>query len=151
MTPADLSRVWWPVASITPLDALREVLAALDEGRPASAAAAKHVSAAFRMYLQGNRDITRNLGLRTRRGGRHDTSEARERNGERNNLVRAGVLLADGLTTKERAAAFSRALEVPVGEIDGVQLRSIVERLRSEFDGQLPASARQICRIASDA
>ena len=99
------------------------------------------------MYLEGERDITRNLGLRTRRGGRHDTDQAKERADERNALLRAGVELAGGHTTKERVAAFQGLRNVPPGEIEHEPLRNIMERLDSEFGGEVPVSHRQITRI----
>lgn len=147
MTRPDLARAWWPVARLSPIDALREVLAALEEGRPASAAAARHVAAGLRLFLQGQRDITRNLGLRTRRGGRHDTDQAREIADTRNGLIRAGAKLVGGHTTKEQVAALQGLMAVPVGQIDDEQLRFVLGKLHDEHEGQIPTSLRQLERI----
>ena len=139
---------------VVPLDALREVCDALEQGRAASPAAAAHVARGFRQYLEGQRDLTRNLGLRVSRGGRHRTAEAREKKQSRDSLIRQAVALAPGHSSGDRAARLAEAIAAPAADIDGVQLdamQAIVARLKVEFAGDLPTSARQIARIAASA
>lgn len=149
-----LSQAWWPTATVEPLDALREVCSALEQGRVASPEAARHVARGLRQYLDGDRDLTRNLGLRVSRGGRHRTAEAREKKQRRDGLIREAVALAPGHTASDRAALLATAIAAPAADIDGGQLdamHAIVARLKVEFAGDLPASARQVARIASSA
>ena len=152
MAASDIARAWWPKEEeISPLDALREIVAALEEGRIPEDRSARHFAAALRAYLAGQLDITRNLGLRPRRGGRHESPAARERTGARNAIIRRVFDAQSGTKTgkAKMVAALLRA-DAPAGEVTEGQLRADLNQLRQEFGADLPGSWRQVVRLVDD-
>jgi len=126
---------------------------AMNAGVPVPADAAGIVGAALRKYLEGGgNDITRNLGLRAGRGGRHRSPLAAERRDQRDELILALFKAAPGRKSeKAKVAVAALAGAAIVTDADMAQFR---DRLTREFSGDLPTSDRQILRIvgrASDA
>lgn len=87
-------------ATPAPMETLREVLSALDEGRPVRQDAAAHLAAALRRFLGGDHDITANLGLRPGKGKRAQPSM--ERKAARDSHIRSIYQQMPGTRT-ERA------------------------------------------------
>lgn len=142
---------WWhtpAVVTVNPLEAVKTTAQCLEAGQPVPADAAKLVATALRQYLAGNSDITRNLGLRPRRGGRHETPVAIERTEQRNTAIKKLVELQDGLKT-ERCQKVADMLKTPPAEtrVTESDVMGYVMDLHQKFGGSLPTSMRQILRI----
>lgn len=113
-------------------------------GRPIPAPAARWLYPAFEAYLQGKgNDITASLGLRPRRGGRFDAPVAIVRRRQRDEIISA---IAARLPDKDKGAACAAVIG-GAARIDDAELAAEVEKLRAEFAGELPTSARQYQRI----
>ena len=155
---AQITPSWWhtPEPRMTPLDALRAVCKALEAGEAAPPPAARIVAAGLRQYLAGKTDITRNLGLRPRKGGKNETPLALEKKQKRNELILGIYDRQDGIPTakaKKTAALLAQALATPVaphrtGEINEADVIRNMIRLRMEFGDGLPTSWKCILRIA---
>lgn len=142
---------WWhdhQPAALDPLEAVKTTAQCLEAGQPVPPAAARLVSAALRRYLAGEHDITGNLGLRPRRGGRHETPLAIERTEIRNTLIKNLVELQDGPKT-QRCERVAELLKTPPVEnrVTEADVFGYLVRLHEEFGGGLPTSMRQIFRI----
>lgn len=154
------SPAWWhqPTPQITSLDALRVTADHLERGEAVPAPAARLVAAALRQYLAGKTDITRNLGLRPRKGGKNETPLALEKRQKRNELIIGIYDRQDGIPTvkaKKTADLLAEALAAPVaphrtGEINEADVIRDMIRLRMEFGDGLPTSWKCILRIAKE-
>ncbi len=147
MTPC----AWWHQPPLSPLDALRITADSLERGEAVPPAAATIVAKALRAYLGGATDITRNLGLRPRRGGRHDAPLAREQRARRDERIRQVFDLQDGPKT-ERAAKVAELLRTPPEEsrVTEADVMAHLLNLHRDHAGELPQSARQVLRIVDD-
>lgn len=143
------SPVWWRTTqAMKPLEAIKITADHLEAGAVVPAAAASIIACAFRQYLAGQYDITKNLGLRPRRGGRHETPVAIARTEVRNTVIKKLVDLQDGRITN-RCRAVADLLKTPPVEsrvTEADVFRYLVE-LHQEFGGELPTSMRQVLRI----
>ena len=74
--------------TIEPIDVIRTTIECLEVGEAVPKAEAAIVAMAFRQYLAGETDITRNLGLRPRRGGCHEMPIAIEKKSLRNDHIK---------------------------------------------------------------
>jgi len=141
---------WWhsPAVAVDSLEAVRTTAQCLEDGQPVPADAAKLVSAAFRRYLAGEYDITRNLGLRPRRGGRHETPVAIERTERRNTFIKNLADQQDGPKT-HRCETVAQLLKAPPNEtrVTDFEVSESIRKFREEFGDDLPTSTRQIVRI----
>jgi HAMP domain-containing protein len=150
---ADLAAAWWPTAQrLDPLQALRQTVDAMDSGAPVPAAAAAIVGPALRQYLDGRgSDITKNLGLRPRKGGRHESPLALERRRRRDDLIiRVYEAQPDDTRDKARPVAARLAGQQAAREVTDAELVSAVNALMHEFGTDLPTSTRTIRRIVHD-
>lgn len=152
------SCAWWhqPAPTMGPLEAVRITATSLERGEVVPAPAAGIVAAALRQYLAGKTDITRNLGLRPRKGGKNETPLALEKKQKRNKLILEIYDRQDGIPTvraKKTADLLAEALATPVapyrtGEINEADVIRNMIRLRMEFGDGLPTSWKCILRIA---
>lgn len=141
--------VWWQVQqSMMPLDAVKITAEHLEAGSVVPAEAAKMVARALRQYLAGQYDITGNLGLRPRRGGRHETPVAIARTDDRNTTIKLLVDRQDGSKT-QRCAAVANLLKTPPieGRVTEADVFGYLVELHQKFGGGLPTSMRQVLRI----
>ena len=151
---------WWhqPAAAMEPLEALRITADHLERGEAVPAPAAAIVAQGLRQYLAGKTDITRNLGLRPRKGGKNETPLALEKKQIRNKLIRVIYDLQDGIPTvkaKKTAALLTGPLPTPIsphltGEINESDVAAYTIRLRMEFGDGLPTHWKCVQRIAKD-
>lgn len=151
----DLHRAWFAQATPEPppdgLTTLRHALVAMEAGLPLDAKTAKHLTAAFRGYLHdGKSDLTANLGLRPRQGGKCETPLRLERMNRRDTLIKQALQRLGGNKPHGR-----RMLAELLGADDLVlpscfSFTEPVMALRDEAGGRLEISERQIARIASD-
>lgn len=146
----DINHAWWPRPStIKPLDALKTVLRCLQAGDPVPADAAQLVATALQKYLDGQHDITANLGLRPRRGGRYDTPMAIERAEKRNTAIKRLVDLQEGSQSVRCQKVADLLKDVPdAGRITESEVMAYTIELHREFGRELPTSMRQIWRIS---
>ena len=145
------SCAWWHNPKpqvIDPLEAVKTTAQCLEDGQPVPADAAKLVAAALRKYLAGQYDITGNLGLRPRRGGRHETPVAIARNEERNAAIKHLVELQDGSKTK-RCEKVANLLKDPHvdSRVTEADVFGYLVKLHQDFGSELPTSMRQVLRI----
>lgn len=147
---AELVRGWngadtYPIES---LEALRQVVQAIDDHQPLPANAARLVRHAFAGYLAGDEsDITKAMGLRPARGRRNPARKKQQQ--ERNDLLRrvfAGTTAAGEL---ERARQLLKVVHSPspADAIGETEVTADVERLRRDFAGCIPVSPEQILRV----
>lgn len=146
-----IETAWHPGrAAPRPIELLREVLSALDEGRPVRQDAAAHLSGALRRFLKGEHDITANLGLRSGKGKRAQPSL--ERKAERDSHIRSIYQLLPGGRT-ERAKRTAALLSSPagsdvrVGEITEGDVMAHLAELHREHGSNLPRSWPHILRV----
>lgn len=140
---------WWHNPKpMKPLDAVQITLRCLEDGKAIPADAAALVASALRQYLNGHHDITGNLGLRPRRGGRYETPLAIERTEQRNTAIKHLVNIQDGPKT-ERCKRVAELLKDPPVEsrVTESDVMGYVIKLHQEFGDGLPTSMRQILRI----
>ena len=146
-----LQAAWFPSQVQTrPIDVLREVLSALDEGRPVRRDAAAHLASALRRYIAGEHDITANLGLRPSKGKRAQLSI--ERKAVRDSHIRAIFEQLPGTRTDraKRTAALLTALPavaLPAGEITEGDVMAHLAELHREHGSELPRSWPHILRV----
>lgn len=151
----DLHRAWFAHATPEPppdgLETIRHVLIAMEGGLPLDPKSAKHLTAAFRSYLyEGKTDLSANLGLRPRQGGRYEAPLRLERMDRRDTLIKQALQRLGGNKPTGR-----RMLAELLGADDLVlpscfSFAEPVMALRHEAGGRLEISERQIARIASD-
>lgn len=140
---------WWHQPEQTPpLDAVRITLDHLERGSPVPPAAASVIAKALRLYLDGHADITGNLGLRPRRGGRYEAPLALERRQARDEGIRRVYDLQDGTKTA-RAVKVAELLRTPpqAGQVTEADVFAYLLELHREHGGELPTSARQVMRV----
>jgi hypothetical protein len=141
---------WWhtPPATVTPFDAVRITVECLEDGKPVPPTAAGIMARALRLYLDGKSDITDNLGLRPRRGGRHETPVAIERKARRDDGIKQLFELQQGCKT-ERAQKVADLLKTPPpdGRVTEAEVFGYLMQLHEEFGGGLPTSMRQVLRV----
>lgn len=155
MSDRIISCAWWhqhePTPAPTPLDALRITADHLERGAAVPDLAANIVARAFRQYLEGQTDITKNLGLRPRRGGRNETPMALERRRARDSLIVQVYELQVGCKT-ERAGKVVALLRVRPGaaRVTEEEVFAYLLDLHREHGGNLPTSMRQVLRVVED-
>jgi len=139
---------WWHQPAMQPLEAIRLTAEALERGEPVPPAAASIMAHALRQYLAGLTDITRNLGLRPRRGGTHETPLKLEQAAIRNQAIRELFESVPGATKTERAQQTAVLLRnEPDHRITEADVFRCVAQLHADFGGNLPTSTRQILRV----
>lgn len=152
---SNLEAAWWPAArksQLAPLAAVREAAEAMDAGVPVPRAAARLVADAFWKYLDGTgADITKNLGLRPRRGGRYDTPLARERLRNRNALI-VRIFSAQPGDASQKARHVAALIAEPkrAAEVTEADVAAAVLELAREHGAELPKSARSILRVVNE-
>ena len=151
----DLHRAWFAQATPEPppdgLTTLRHALIAMEAGLPLDEKTAKHLTAAFRGYLhEGKSDLTANLGLRPRKGGKCEAPLRLERMSRRDTLIKQALQRLGG--NKPHA----RSMLAELLGADDLALPSCfafaepVMALRTGAGGRLEISDRQIARIVTD-
>ncbi len=146
-----LQNAWFPGWNQSrPIDVLREVLTALDEGRPVRKDAAAHFASALRRYIAGEHDITANLGLRPSKGKRAQLSI--ERKAARDSHIRAIFAQVPGTRTDraKRTAALLTArppVAWPDREITEGDVMAHLAELHREHGSDLPRSWPHILRV----
>ena len=128
-----------------PLDAVRVTADCLERGEAVPPMAANVVARALRQYLNGESDITKNLGLRPGRRGRYESPLQLERIAKRNDSIRQLYERQEGNKTV-RASKVADLLRAPHPS-GRVADDEVCEYLRREFEGGLPTSARQVLRV----
>ncbi len=140
---------WWHhPEQLPPLEAVRITLDHLEQGTPVPSAAASVIAKALRLYLDGHADITANLGLRPRRGGRYEAPLVLERRQARDEGIRRVYDLQNGTKTA-RAEKVAELLRTPpqAGQVTEADVFSYLLELHREHGGELPTSARQVMRV----
>lgn len=146
-----LLHAWFQTqAQPQPIDMLREVLSALDDGRPVRRDAAAHLASALRRYIAGEHDITANLGLRPSKGKRAQLSI--ERKAARDSHIRAIFEQLPGTRTdraKRTAALLTAPAPVapPASEITEGDVMAHLAELHREHGSELPRSWPHILRV----
>lgn len=130
------------------LDTIRNALVAIENGRPLDPVTARHVEAAFRKYMAGETDLTKNLGLRPRRGRSHEAPLRRERLLLRDRLICSALQELGGNTPQNRLELQSFLDACELAGPGGGFMQPIME-LRSMHGGQLQLSEKQLHRIAT--
>lgn len=144
---------WWHQESpiIDPLDSIRVAVHCLEAGEPVPAPEARLIAKALRQYLDdGKKDITANLGLRPRAGGRHEDPLVLDRMRERDRCIKAAYDNHPGKNQTAKAEGVVELLKAtdapaPLTEAD---VFAYILQLKRDFGGDLPTSARQVLRIA---
>lgn len=143
---------WWhhQPPSIDPLNALRVAAACLEAGQPVPLPEGRFIAKALRQYLDGQKDITANLGLRPRAGGRHEDPLVLERRRSRDACIRAAYDSHPGDTQTAKSEGVAELLRVPElpTQITEEAVFAYVLTLRRDFPEGLPTSGRQVLRIA---
>lgn len=144
-----LNPSWWHQApTMQPLEAVRVTAECLECGDAVPAAAASIMARALRQYLAGESDITRNLGLRPRRGGTHETPLRLEQAIHRNEAIRAIYEAMPATSKTGRAEQTAQLLRTPPdSRVTEAEVFGYVIRLHEEFGGTLPKSMRQVLRV----
>ena len=146
-----LNQAWFSrPTQLRPIDVLREVLTALDDGRPVRRDAAVHLASALRRYISGEHDITANLGLRPGKGKRAQLSI--ERKAARDSHIRAIFEQLPGTRTDraKRTAALLTArppVTWPEREITEGDVMAHLAELHREHGSELPRSWPHILRV----
>lgn len=126
------------------LQTIRDVMIAVEVGRPLGEASGRHLVQAFQMYMDGHDDISKNLGLRPRQGRCNEAPLRRERLLHRDRLIVAALEGLGGATRENRQhlceflAGCNRVL--PLVE----PFLSPIQQLRAMHGGQLKLSEKQI-------
>lgn len=140
---------WWhQPEQIAPLEAVGLTLKHLEAGTPVPPAAASVIAKALRQYLDGQTDITANLGLRPRRGGRYEAPLMLARRRARDEGIRHLYDLQDGTKTA-RAAKVAELLRTPpeASRVTEADVFAYLLELHREHGEALPTSARQVIRV----
>lgn len=147
-----ISCAWWAQPAqqaITPLQALRLTLNAIEQGEAVPASAVSIVAPALRSYLEGRTgDLSGALGLRPRRGGRHETPLAVERRHARDSDILWLYEKQDGTKTQkaEKVATLLKTLPDPA-HVTEEEIFAYLLELHREHGGNLPTSMRQVLRV----
>lgn len=150
-TMTNVNPTWWhQVQAVEPLHAVRVVASCLEAGTPVPGPEGKLVAKALRKYLEGKKDITSNLGLRPRAGGRYEDPLVQDRRRERDIRIKAAYEAYPGRNASVKAAGVARLLQAPnePSQITEAHVFAYILELRKNFEGELPTSARQVQRIA---
>lgn len=136
--PDLLSAAWYPQRQqqLQPLEAVAHVAARLMGEQDA---ASRLVGRALQQYIDGEGDdITKNLGLRARRGRR--TARTQEKLRRRNELLARLMNAQSGKSGKDRAQAVVRLLAVPnhAEAVSDSEEARLVRQLQEEFGGVVP-------------
>lgn len=131
------------------LDTIRNALVAIENGRPLDPVTARHVETAFRKYLAGETDLTKNLGLRPRRGRSNEAPLRRERLLLRDRLICSALQELGGNTPQNRLELQSFLDAYELTGPDACKFLSPILELRKMHGGQLQLSEKQLHRIAS--
>jgi hypothetical protein len=140
---------WWHQPdSVTALDAVKEAADALEKGLVVPRAAANLLAKALRQYLSGQTDITGNLGLRPRKGGRYEAPATKAKRTARDAAIRHLYGLVAG-SNAERAGRVAELLRVPLesGRITDADVFKHLQDLHRDHGGNLPTSIRQVQRV----
>ena len=135
-----------PPAAITPLEAIRQTLKAIELREVVPAAAGSFIATAFRAYLDGiSKDLMRALGLRPRRGGAHETPLALERNQARDSAIKKLYEMQDG-TQRKKLARVAELLNMPLDAPRSTDEELCAYALKKQYEpyGKLPTSTAQI-------
>lgn len=120
----------------------------LERGESVPTPAATIMARALRQYLAGHTDISRNLGLTTRRGGQHETPLKLEQATHRNQAIKSIFSAMTGTTQKERAEQTAQLLRSPPDpQITEADVFAHLLELYDNHAGTLPTSSRQVIRI----
>lgn len=135
--------------ALSPLQCIREALEAMEAGLPIPAPSSRVLVRALRAYLDGTeRDITRSLGLRPRRGGAAEVPAVMERRQQLEGLVcRAFSGLVGKDTTRAKRLAEILADPPSSAPVTEAEVAADIAELRAKYAGELPGSHRQILRI----
>lgn len=145
-----LNPSWWHSENMTPLEAVRVTAQCLDDGEAVPAPAARHISRALRQYLAGQLDITKNLGLRPRRGGTHETPLRLESAADRNACIQAIFDAMPGTSQRARAEQTAAILRTPPDRrINEADVFKHLSQLYEKHAETLPKSTRQVIRIVN--
>lgn len=147
-----LSAVWWrSQRTMQPLEAIRITVDCLESGNPVPHPASSIIAKSLRQYLAGQTDISRNLGLRPRRGGTHETPLRVEEATHRNAAIKAIFEAMPGRTQGARAEETAQLLRNPPDmKITEADVFAHLLRLQEHHAGTLPTSSRQVIRIIKD-
>jgi hypothetical protein len=144
--PASTNRVL--LSQDKALECVQQALEAIEGGRPLPPEPAGVFSRALRGYLSGRqRDITRALGLRPRRGGATEEPVRAAQLTARNQSIQRLFDLASG-SACDRADAVARWIVADSpSEITEADVRQAVAAFREQHSGRAPSSGRQVLRI----
>ena len=147
--PTSLNPSWWhQTPAMRPLEAVRMTADYLERGESVPAPAAIIMARALRQYLAGQTDISRNLGLTTRRGGQHETPLKLEQATHRNQAIKSIYEAMPGTSQKARAELTVQLLRSrPDPQITEADVFAHLLDLYDNHAGTLPTSTRQVIRI----
>lgn len=131
-----------------PLRAVRIAAECLEGGRIVPPDVAGILARALRQYLNGQHDITGNLGLRPRRGGAQDVPMTSERRTRRDECIKRLYDAQEGGKTV-RAQKVAELLRSPPDSnlVTEADVFAYLLDLHREFGGELPSSMRQVLRL----
>ena len=146
-----LSAAWWPRPSqMQPLEAIKITAECLEQGAAVPTQAAVIVARALRQYFEGKTDITRNLGMRPRRGGTYETPLKIEQYRHRNQAIQALYTKMPARSKTGRAEQVVELLHKPPDpRVTEAEVLVCVKLLQEKFGGTLPNTSRQILNIIS--
>ncbi len=149
MANTQIPCAWWHQPErMTPLQAIRVTAECLEKGEAVPTPAANIVALALRQYLKGDHDITRSLGLRPRRGGRHETPVRIEQDTRRNEAICAIYEAMPGTLKTLRAEKTAQLLRSPPDpRVTEAEVLGYVMWLHTKYVGTLPKSMRQVLRV----
>lgn len=141
---------WWhkPASPHDPLQVVRLTLEAIQAGQPIPATAANALADALNGYLAGKTDLTKNLGLRPKRGYRVPAKVARQT--ERDELIKKVVDAQPQSTPTERAKSAAKLLAKKDGPINEVDVMAHLIKLHKDFGDELPTTWRRIFDITRE-
>ena len=146
-----ISCAWWhqPPTVITPLQALRIAVDCLETNRVVPGEAAVIVARAFRQYLDGQLDITGNLGLRPRQGGAHDVPAKVERRMVRDAAIKHLYDAQPEGCKTAKAQQVADMLKTPpdASQVTEADVFAYLLNLHQQFGQELPKSMRQVLRV----
>ena len=154
LAPTGPNQVWavWgsrQPTSMTAIEMLRSIADFDAPGEPLPVAVLNWLKAGARLYFAGKNDLTKNLGLRPKRGHRPPAKVARL--AERDAMIRLVFDARPEKTPTERAKATARLMQDDwknrISEADFV---AGLIRLHAEFGTELPATWRRIFDIANE-
>lgn len=143
---------WWPhTKKPDPLQAVATVADCLERGQPVPPAEAALFAKALRNYLGGHTDITDNLGLRPRRGGRYEAPAIKALRAARDETIRSLYQSLSGNKTR-RSRTVAALLSAPLdrGQVTEAEVFRHLQELHEHHGNALPTSARQVMRVVRD-